>query len=186
MESVLKTNDGRPLCVGARDLDGVLDGLGAGVQKDGFLRKIAGSQRVQFFRQGNVAFVGSDGEAEMQVLLELFPDRGEHPRRAVADIEAADTSGEIEIAITIDILDGGAVSSRGEDRRGIRRATWNSSFAARHQGARLGPRYFGANLNRRHFCFPDILRGPRDPARGRSRTVCSRPRAPRRTSAACD
>src|SRR5260370_23281613 len=153
MESVLKTSDGRPLCGGASDLGGVLDGLGAGVQKDGFLRKIAGSQRVQFFRHGNVAFVGSDGEAEMQVLLELFPDRGEHPRRAVADIQAADASGDIEIALTIDILDGGAVSSCSENRRGIRRAAWNSSFTPRHQGARLGPRYFRANLNRRHFCF---------------------------------
>src|SRR5260370_5093373 len=107
MESVLKTNDGRPLCVGARDLDGVLDGLGAGVQKDGFLRKIAGSQRVQFFRHGNVAFVGSDGEAEIQVLLELFPDRGEHPRGAVAAIEAPAASDEISRASLIGILTAG-------------------------------------------------------------------------------
>src|SRR5260370_37168936 len=154
MEGGLKTNNRRPLCVGAGDLDGVLDGLGAGVQKDGFLRKIAGRQRVQFFRHGNVAFVGSDGETEMQVLLELFPDRGEHAGRTVADIEATDASGEIEIAITIDILDGGAVSSCGEDRRGIRSTAWNASLAAGHQRAALAGGYLGADLNRRHFCFP--------------------------------
>src|SRR6202158_2838838 len=68
MEGVFETNDSGALGVGAGDFDRVFDGLGAGVDEDGFLAKIAGSQRVQFFRNGNVALVGSDGEAEMQVL----------------------------------------------------------------------------------------------------------------------
>src|SRR6266513_165583 len=84
MEGVFETNDGGALGIGTRDLDGVFDGLGPGVDEDGFLRKIAGSQRVQFFGNGNVALVGSDGEAEMQVLLELLADRGDYPRRAMA------------------------------------------------------------------------------------------------------
>jgi len=51
MEGVFKTNDSGALGVGPGDFDGVFDGLGAGVDEDGFLRKIAGSQRVQFFPQ---------------------------------------------------------------------------------------------------------------------------------------
>src|SRR6266446_9816922 len=52
MEGVLETDDGGALGVSAGDLDGVFDGLGAGVQENGFLRKIAGSQGVEFFRDG--------------------------------------------------------------------------------------------------------------------------------------
>src|SRR6266567_6172067 len=154
MEGVLKTNDGGALGKGARDLDGIFDGFGAGVQENGFLRKIAGSQGVEFFRDGDVALVGSDGEAEMQVLLDLFADGRKHARSAVADVEAADAAGEIEIAIAVDILDGGAFGARGENRRGIRRTARNRGFAARHQWAGLGARYFRAKLNCFHFSVP--------------------------------
>src|SRR5260370_34909858 len=72
----------------------------------------------------------------------------------MADVEAADAAGEIEIAIAVDVLDGGAVRAGGEAGRGVRRAGRNGGFAARHQGAGLGSGDFGANLNRVHdFCF---------------------------------
>ena len=135
MEGVLETNDGGALGVGAGNLDRVLDGLRAGVHKDGFLGEVAGSQCVESFRDGDVAFVGSDGEAEMQVFLELLTDRGEHVGRAMADIEAADPAGKIEIAIAVDVLDGGAFGASGKNRRGVRRAAGNGGFAAGHQCA---------------------------------------------------
>src|SRR6266478_1297675 len=80
MEGVLETDYGGALGVGTGDLDGVFDGFGAGVEEDGFLWKIAGGERVESFGDGDVAFVGSDGETEMQVLLELRADRGEDAR----------------------------------------------------------------------------------------------------------
>src|SRR5437667_12451560 len=119
MEGVFETNDGGTLGVGAGNLDGVFDGLGSGVHEDGFLREIARSKRVEFFGDGDVAFVGSDGEAEMQVFLELLTDRGEHARRAMANIEAADAASEIEIAVAVDVLDEGAFGARAENRRGV-------------------------------------------------------------------
>ena len=119
VEGVFETNDGRTLGVGARDLDGVFDGLGSGVHEDGFLREIARGKRVEFFRDGHVALIGSDGETEMQVFLELLADRGEHARRAMANIEAANAASEIEIAIAVDVLDDGAFGARGENRRGV-------------------------------------------------------------------
>src|SRR6266850_61904 len=135
MEGVFETDYGRTLGVGAGDLDGVFDGFGAGVEEDGFFRKISGGQRVQFFRHGNIALVGSDGEAEMQVPLELLADRGEHPGRAMADVEAADAASEIEVAIAVDIIDSCALRACGENRRGVRWTAWNRGFAARHQSA---------------------------------------------------
>jgi hypothetical protein len=135
VESVLETDDGRALGVGAGDLDGVFDGFGAGVEKDGFLWKISGSEGVQLFRDGDVALVRSDGEAEMQVFLELRLNRSDYAGRAVANVEAADAAGEIEIAIAVDVFDGGAVGARGEDGRGVRRTARNGGFAAGHQGA---------------------------------------------------
>src|SRR5258707_510978 len=86
----------------------------------------------------------------MQMLFELRANGGEHARRAVADVEAADAAGEIEIAIAVDILDGGAFGGSGENGRGVRRAAGNGGFAAGHQGAGVGAGYFGANLNGFH------------------------------------
>src|SRR6266581_1323602 len=75
-------------------------------------------------------------------------------RATVADVEAADAAGEIEIAIAVNILDGGAFGARGENRRGIRRTARNRGFAARYQCAGLGARYFRAKLNCFHFSVP--------------------------------
>src|SRR5258708_27365697 len=89
----------------------------------------------------------------MKVLLELCADRREQARRAMADVEATDAAGEIEIAVAVNVLDGGALGARGENGRGIRRAAWNSSFAARHQSAGLGSGDFGAKLDCFHQRF---------------------------------
>src|SRR5436309_14671350 len=90
----------------------------------------------------------------MQVLLDLLADRGEHAGRAMANIEAADAAGKIEIPIAVDVLDGGAFGASGENRRGVRRAAVNGRFSARDQCAGFGSRYLRANLNCRHICFP--------------------------------
>src|SRR4029077_3339143 len=117
---------------------------------------IAGSECVEFFGDSDVAFVRGDGEAKMEVLLELIADRGKHAGRAVANIEAADAASEIEIAIGGDVFDNGAVGVGGENRGGVRRAARNGGFAARHKCARLWTGYFGANLNGRHFLFSSL------------------------------
>src|SRR6266436_4583103 len=65
MEGVFETDDGGTFGVGAGDFDGVFDGLGAGIEENGFFRKNAGSEGVEFFGDGDVAFVRSDGETEM-------------------------------------------------------------------------------------------------------------------------
>src|SRR5262249_43208934 len=69
VEGVLEANDRRAFGIGAGDLDGIFDSLGAGVDQNSFLRKIARCQRVQFLRHRNVALVRSDSETEMEELL---------------------------------------------------------------------------------------------------------------------
>ena len=86
MESIFEANNRGTFCVGASDLDGVFDGFGAGIEKNGFLREIARGKRVKFFRDGNVAFIWRDGEAKVQILFELLADRGDDARRAVTDV----------------------------------------------------------------------------------------------------
>ena len=150
MECVLEADNGRALGIRAGDLDGVFDGFGAGVDQNGFLWEIAGSECVELFRHGDVAFVGSDGEAEVQKLLELLADRGDDARRTVAGVEAPDAAGKIEIAIAVHVFEDRAFSARSEDGRGIGGAARDGGFAAGHESAGFRAGDFGAKLNGFH------------------------------------
>src|SRR5277367_2468495 len=153
VEGILEADDGRTLCVGARDLDGIFYGLGAGIQKDGFFCEIAGSKRIQFFSDGSVAYVWSDGEAEMQMFFELRLNGGCDARRTMANIETANSSSEIDITVTVYVFDGCTIGASSKEGRGIRRAAGDGRFATRHECARTRPGNFCANLNRSHFLF---------------------------------
>src|SRR5262249_6698430 len=141
-----------------------------------------------------------DSETKMEIFVELLTNRGNYTRRFVSDVQAADASGEIEIAITVNIFDHGAAGAGGEDRRGVRGTTRYCGFAPRHQSSRLRSRNFRTNLNCGHIStirsefrrdsrkpasFPDILPIPTGQVRGQNLTVCIRPRAPLRTWVAC-
>ena len=153
VECVFETDDRGTLCVGARDLDGIFDGFGAGIEKNGFLRELAGGERVQFFSDGDVAFVRRDRETEMQMFFELRLNRGDDTRRAVANVEAADAAGKIDVPVAVDVFDGGAIGACRENGRGVGGPARDGSFAARHQRARTRPGNFRSNLNRSHFLF---------------------------------
>src|SRR5437016_2972361 len=68
----------------------------------------------------------------------------------MAGVEAADASGEIEIAIAVHVFEDRAFSARRENGRSVGRAARDGGFAADHEGARLGAGNFGADLNRFH------------------------------------
>ena len=70
----------------ARDLDGVLDGLGAGVREDRLLREVAGRQRVEPLGELDVGLVRRDVEAACGYRAPAWPAS---PRRlgcGVADV----------------------------------------------------------------------------------------------------
>jgi len=75
----------------------------------------------------------------MQVLFKLLADGGEHARRAMADVEAADAAGKIEIAVAVDVLDGSAIGARGEHRRGVRSAARIAASRRAISARDLGP-----------------------------------------------
>src|SRR5271168_378554 len=135
VESVLETNDGGPFRISARDLDGVFNRFGAGIEKDSFFREIAGSERVQLFGDSDVAFVWRDREAQMKMLFQLLLNRGDDPRSAMSNIEAANSPRKIDVAVAVDVFDSCAVSTRGEHGCGVGGPARDGNFATRHQRA---------------------------------------------------
>ena len=71
--------------MGAGDLDGVLDRLGAGVEQRGALVVVARGELVERLGDGDVALVRRDHEARVGERLDLGLDRVDDARRAVAD-----------------------------------------------------------------------------------------------------
>ena len=156
VKSVFEADDGGTLGVSARDFHGVFDGFGAGIEQDRFLREISRRERVQFFGDGDVAFVRRDGEAEMQMLLELLFDCGGDARRLMADVEAADAAGEIDVAIAVNVGERGAFSGRGENRDRVVWRARDGGFAAFHQRDRARAWDFRLDLNCGHFQYHPI------------------------------
>src|SRR5205807_6439552 len=96
---------------------------------------------------GDVAFVGSDGKAQMQVLFELLAEGGNDAGRTVAGVEAADAAGKVDVAIAIHVFDDGSFSARGENGRGVGRAARDGGFGAGQGGAGVGAGNFRAGLD---------------------------------------
>src|SRR5260221_5762476 len=201
MERILEANHCGTLGVSARDLNCVFHRLRAGIDDDGFLRTFPRCQRVQLFRQCDVAFVRSHRKTEVQVLLELLAQCRYYARRAVTDVETANPACKIEIAIAVDVFERRALRRSHENGSAIVWPARNRGFAPGHQGPRARSGNFCANLNCRHFSttqlesrrgsqalawFRDILPSPRGPARDQSRIACTHPTALRHTLAACD
>src|SRR5256885_3715100 len=69
----------------ARDLDGVLHGLGARGEEGGLGRAGDGRQRIDALGQRNRAFVGNDLEGRVREALQLLLHGLDHARMAVAD-----------------------------------------------------------------------------------------------------
>src|SRR5260370_25921888 len=133
VKGIFEANDSGPFCIRAGDLNGVFDSLGPGIEKNRFLSKTARSERIQFFGDSNIAFIWSDGEAEVQILFELLADRRGDAWGAVADIEATYSSGEIDVTVAVDIFNARAIGTRGEYGRG-------AGGPARERGLRAPPR----------------------------------------------
>ena len=121
VESVFEGDDPRALCVGAGDLDCVLDGFGAAVHEQRFLRKLAGRDFVHALGEPDVTFVGRDLHAGVQEVVELSVHGGDYRLLAMADIEAADAAGEIDVAVAVDVFEPGVFGFRYIHRRAVRK-----------------------------------------------------------------
>ena len=118
VERVIEDDDGRAAGRGPRDLDGVLDRLGAGVQEDALLvgpraRRQLGEPPADL----DVRLVDPDHEALVEVRVDLLVHRGDGGRKAVSRVLAAEPAGEVDVAATVDVLDAGALGAGDHDRR---------------------------------------------------------------------
>src|SRR5439155_24798017 len=113
---------------GSRDLDGVLDRLGAGVQQEGLRRRLAGPQLVEPLRDRDVRLVGADHEALVQLLVDLLVDRAPASRAPVAEVLAGDAAAEVEVLATLAVPGPGTPGAR-DDELGARDAPRHESIA---------------------------------------------------------
>ena len=116
VEPALEADHGRPARVAARELDGVLDGLGARVEERGLDR--AGERRERGEPLGvlDVDLVRDDREVGVEEARGLLLHRRDDARVGVADVEAADAAGEVDEAVAVDVGDGRAAAVRDHDR----------------------------------------------------------------------
>jgi hypothetical protein len=76
----LNADDAATACIGARNFDRVLDGLGTGRDKHGFLVRVAGCQFVELLRKLHSRIIWRNHDAGMAEPLYLVLDRCNHPR----------------------------------------------------------------------------------------------------------
>jgi len=117
VEGVVEDDDGRPTRGAARDLDGVLDRLRAGVDEDtALLASRAGRQLGEAAAHLDVRLVRPDHEALVQVAVDLVVYRSDDRGEAVAGVLAADAPREVHVAATVDVPDPRSLRACDHDR----------------------------------------------------------------------
>ena len=117
VEPALEADHGRPARVAARELDGVLDGLGARVEERGLRRAGERSERRQPLGVLDVDLVRDDREVGVEEARGLLLHRRDDARVGVADGEAADAAREVDEAVAVDVGHGRAAPVRDHDRQ---------------------------------------------------------------------
>ena len=119
VEGVLEDDDGGPAGRGARDLDGVLDPLGARVDEQALLLGAAARRELgQPAADLDVGLVRADHEALVQVAVDLLVDRGDDRLEAVPRVLAGDPAREVEERPPVGIGDVRAFGARHDETRG--------------------------------------------------------------------
>ena len=116
--------------VGSGDLDGVLDSFGAAVNKESLLREFSGRDFVHALGETDVAFIGRDLNAGMKKFIELAVDGVDHGLLAMARVSAAYASGEVNVAVAIDVFEPGVFGLGYVDGCAVRKAAGHSMSAA--------------------------------------------------------
>ncbi len=136
VEGVFEGDDRGALGVGAGDLHCIFDGLSAAVHEESFLRKLAGRDLVHALGEFDVAFVGRNLDAHVEELIELALDGFDDVLLAVAGVGAADTSGEVDVAVAVDVFEPRVFGFGYVDGRAVGKAAGHGFGAA--GGERLG------------------------------------------------
>ena len=103
MEGALEDDDGGALRVRARELDRVLDRLGAGVEEGRLRRAGERRDRDQPLGERDVDLVRHDREVGVREVRELLLRGLDELRVRVPDVEAADAAGEVDERVAVDV-----------------------------------------------------------------------------------
>ena len=141
----------------ARDLDRVLDRLGAAVHEERLLGERSRRQRREPLRQRDVTLVRRHREGGVGEAIRLPVQRVEHVRVGVADVHHPDATGKIEVHVAVDVGDADAVGGGGKHRRRMRDAARHRRLPSDHQRARSGTGNRRPNLDCGHGGLADFL-----------------------------
>ena len=161
VEGALEDDDGGTLRVGARELDRVLDRLGAGVEERGLRRADERRDRDQPFGERDVDLVRHDREVGVREVRELLLRRLDDLRVRVPDVEAADAAGEVDERVPVDVGERGASAFRDDDREVDRERVGDHPVLPLENRLRAGSGNRRAELDR--------------PCRGHGRNLPERP-----------
>ena len=117
MVGVVEGDDGVAAGEVARDLDGVLDGLGAGVEERGALLVVTGRQVVEGLGDLEVLLVGRHHEAGVGEVLHLRGDAVDDARGGVADGRHGDAGAEVDELVAVDVDEDAATGTLDVDRQ---------------------------------------------------------------------
>ena len=120
MEGALERDHGRPARRGARDLDRVLDGLGAGVEERCLRRTRERGYSDEALCQLDVDLIRDYREVGVEEALKLRRRRLDDLRMRVTDCEAADAAREVDEGVAVDVRQEHAVGAIDDDREGER------------------------------------------------------------------
>ena len=148
MESAFEADHGRPSRVAARELDGVLDGLGARVEERGLRRARERRERGQPLGVLDVDLVGDDREVGVEEARGLLLHRRDDAGVGVADVEAADAAREVDEAVAVDVGDGRAAPVGDHDRQVEAERIGDDPLLPLGDLAGARPRDLGAKLDR--------------------------------------
>jgi len=147
VEGALEADHGRPAGVAARELDGVLDGLGAGVEERGLRRARERRERGQPLGVLDVDLVRDDREVGVEEPRRLLLHGGHHAWVCVADVEAADAAREVHEAVAVDVGDRCAFAVRDHDRQVETERIGDDAFLPLGDLAGARARNLGAELD---------------------------------------
>ncbi len=118
VEGAVERDDRLPPGMQARQLDGVLDRLRSGVEERAPRTTGDRRERAEPFGDLDVQLVGDDGEVGVEKAVGLVVDRLHDPRVAMAHVEHAYASHEVDERVPVEIRDG-RTSRLGRDDGGV-------------------------------------------------------------------
>ena len=160
VEGAVEADHGRAAGGQLRDLDRVLDRLGAGVEERGLLGAGDGRPFEQPLGQLDVGLVRHHREVGVQEAVDLGVQRGRHRLVGVPHVQAADAAGPVQEGVAVHVGDGDAVSVVDHDRQVDALRIGDHALLARQDLRRTRSRQLGAQVDRRcHLCPSSSRRG---------------------------